>query len=42
MGHPQGDASEAAPQLDRLSGTCSYQIAHRPQEQQSRGTPGHC
>lgn len=40
-GHPQSDADEAAPQLDRLSGTCSYQIKRRPQEQQSHGAAGH-
>lgn len=32
-GHPESDADEGALQWHRLSGTCSYQIKHRPQEQ---------
>lgn len=35
MGHPQSDADKATLQRNRLSGTCSYLIKYRPQEQQT-------
>lgn len=39
-GHPQSDADKATLHRNRLSGTRSYQIKYRPQEQQTHRWQG--
>lgn len=39
-GQPESDADKATLQLNRLSGTCSYQIKRRPQQQQTHQWQG--